>query len=91
MKDFHPLEHWNKKRDQARRCFAERVLFKNVIKHSCPADGCFKIETNLCHTLMFYPKSGTIIWKRTKRGQQHKFVNDDEGVIVRKLKELISV
>lgn len=89
MRDFYKLEDWDKDRDFNRRNFTKKFLKDSNIKFSCPCLGHFKIESNKTHTLMFYPKSGTIIWKDHKRDFQHKFINEDPGKLLRKLIELI--
>ena len=89
MKDFRKLEGWNKKRDEGRRYIGTKTLKLAGIKYREQSSGCYKIKCQSCHTLMFYPKSGVIIWKEFKRDYQHKFVNADGGRIIRKIKSLI--
>ena len=89
MHRFHKLEHYNKDRDSSRRFLAEDVLRDNGIKYTCPQKGHFKIGSKKCHTLMFYPKSGVLIWKAHRQDFQHKFTNDDEGKLIAKIKELV--
>ena len=88
MRSFHKNDGWNKERDAKRRYLGEDILSKNGIKFHVTSPGHLKVETKKCVTLMFYPKSGKIVWKETREGKQHVFVNSDEGVIIRKLKEL---
>lgn len=89
MNNFHKLEGWNKQRDTERRNYAEEFLQKNSFCYKIPSRGCYKIFSSKCKTLMFYPKSGTIIWKLEDEKKQRIFTNFDEGKVARKLKELI--
>ena len=89
MRTFHKLEGWSKDRDFSRRENAASVLRKNNIDFFNPAPGHFKIISEKCSTLMFYPKSGKLVWKEYKTGNQHIFQNSDEGKLIRKIKELI--
>ncbi len=89
MRKFHKLECYNRDRDDARRSLGKSLLTAHGIEHTIPSKGHFKVKSEKCHTLMFYPKTGCIIWKTHKKGHQHRFTNDDEGAILRKLKSLI--
>lgn len=89
MRRFHKLEEYNKERDSERRNLACEVLDNNGIPYTNPSKGHYKIISKNCLTLMFYPKTGTIIWKTSKKDYQHRFVNEDEGKLIRKIKELI--
>ena len=89
MRRFHKLKDYCKERDRERRNMTSAVFAANDITYTTPAKGHYKIASKKCHTLMFYPKTGTIIWKLSKKDNQHRFFNEDEGKLIRKIKELI--
>ena len=89
MNDFNQLKHWNPDRDRQRRSLATQILSYNNIEFTVPSKGQFKIKTSNCYTLMFYPKSGKLIWKETKKSKQKQFVNSDTDQIIQKIKSLI--
>ena len=88
MNLYHALKGWNKDRDAARRSEAESLLKRCDVRYSTPSPGCYKIETLKCLTLMFYPKSGKLIWQTHKKAKQQSFTSSDVGQLIRKIKEL---
>ena len=89
MKDLKRLSGWNPDRDFERRCRTDRLLMDNSIDYSQPSVGCFKIHSENNTTIMFYPKSATVIWKKNKADRQHKFVNEDSAKIIKHLKKIV--
>ncbi len=89
MKDFHALDTWGKDQNFDRWESGRLALVKNDIEYTSPSKGHLKIKSDRCHSLMFYPKTGTIIWKEHRKGFQHRYQNDDEGKLMQKLKDLI--
>ena len=87
--DFKALKDWNKDRDQQRRRNAERFLKDNGIEFTIPSIGCYKIKTSNQRTIMFYPKSGKIIWRGFGNDIQHRFENERHEKILKKLREII--
>ena len=89
MRKLHKLEDWNKDRDAGRRSIGEEMLEKSGIEYTSPSKGHYKITSKKCHNIMFYPKTGCLIWKEHKKDYQHRFTNEDEGKMIQKIKTLI--
>lgn len=89
MRKFHSLTGWNGGRDFTRRCLAGDFLLSNGIEFESTSPGHFKIKSCRCVSLMFYPKSGKIVWKTHDSGMQHVFQSNDEGALLRKIKDLV--
>jgi hypothetical protein len=50
----------------------ESIIRQTGLKYSCPSGGHFKLHIDGFKTVMFYPKSKTLVWRKYGDRQQKK-------------------